>query len=288
MNLTLKKYTGLGNDYLIYDPNKSEGGLTNAHIQLVCNRNFGLGSDGILIGPLFQDGRISVRIFNPDGSEAEKSGNGLMIFSKYLRDEGYVSGQSVTIETAGGEVTVDYLDIRSETMRVHMGKVSFWSDDVPVVGERREVVDEPMQFKNKTLRVTCVTTGIPHCVVPMENISRDLVCDLGQRIECAGQFPKRINVDLMHVIDRGNLAIESFERGVGYTLSSGSAACAAAAAAYRLGLTDHNVTVHMPGGTMSARVEDSGEVSIIGYVRAVCEMTMTERDVNNLLSLQEG
>ncbi len=285
MDLTLKKYTGLGNDYLIFDPNKAEGGLTNAHIQLVCNRNFGLGSDGILVGPLYQDGKIQVRIFNPDGSEAEKSGNGLMIFSKYLKDEGYVSGQSVTIGTPGGEVTVEYLDARAETMRVNMGKVSFWSDEIPVVGDRREVIDEPMQFKNKTMRVTCLTTGIPHCVVPMENISRDLAYDLGQRIECAAQFPKRINVDLMQVIDRSNLAIESFERGVGYTLSSGSSACAAAAAAYRLGLSDPSVTVHMPGGTMSAHMNPDGSVSIIGYVRAICEMTMTEQDINTLLSV---
>lgn len=287
MNLTLKKYTGLGNDYLIYDPCKSEDGLTNAHIQLVCNRNFGLGSDGILIGPIYQNGRITVRIFNPDGSEAENSGNGLMIFSKYLRDEGYISGSSVMIQTAGNEVMVDYLDACAQTLRVHMGRVSFWSDDIPVNGARREVIDEPMRFKNKTLRVSCLTTGIPHCVIPLGNISRDLVCGYGRQIEGAEQFPKRINVDLMRVFDRGNLAIESYERGVGYTLSSGSAACAAAAAAYRLGLTDGSVTVHMPGGTMSAHVEDSGEVSIIGYVRAVCEMTMTEQDVNNLLSLRE-
>jgi diaminopimelate epimerase len=285
MDLTLKKYTGLGNDYLIYDPNKAGDGLTNAHIQLVCNRNFGLGSDGILVGPLFEDGKISVRIFNPDGSEAEKSGNGIMIFSKYLKDEGYVTGTTVTIGTVGGDVTVEYLDARAETMRVNMGRVSFWSDEVPVVGDRREVVDEPMQFKNKTLNVTCLTTGIPHCVVPMENISRDLVCDLGQRIECASQFPKRINVDLMQVIDRSNLAIESFERGVGYTLSSGSSACAAAAAAYKLGLADASVTVHMPGGAMSAHCNEDGTVSIVGYVRAVCEMTMTEQDINSLMSI---
>jgi diaminopimelate epimerase len=285
MDLTLKKYTGLGNDYLIYDPNKAGDGLTNAHIQLVCNRNFGLGSDGILVGPLFTDGKISVRIFNPDGSEAEKSGNGIMIFSKYLKDEGYVTGTTVTIGTVGGDVTVEYLDARAETMRVNMGRVSFWSDEVPVVGDRREVVDEPMQFKNKTLNVTCLTTGIPHCIVPMENISRDLVCDLGQRIECASQFPKRINVDLMQVIDRSNLAIESFERGVGYTLSSGSSACAAAAAAYKLGLADASVTVHMPGGAMSAHCNEDGTVSIVGYVRAVCEMTMTEQDINSLMSI---
>ena len=287
MDLTLKKYTGLGNDYLIYDPNKSGQGLTNAHIQLVCNRNFGLGSDGILVGPLFEDGKICVRTFNPDGSEAEKSGNGLMIFARYLKEEGYVSGQSVTIGTPGGEVTVEYLDARAETLRVNMGRVSFWSDDIPVVGERREVVDEPMQFKNKEYRVTCLTTGIPHCIVPMDNISRELACDLGQRIECASQFPKRINVDLMQVIDRSNIAIESFERGVGYTLSSGSSACAAAAAAHRLGLTDASVTVHMPGGAMSAHCNDDGTVSIVGFVRAICEMTMNEQDINRMLSLED-
>ena len=144
MDLTLKKYTGLGNDYLIYDPNKSGQGLTNAHIQLVCNRNFGLGSDGILVGPLFEDGRICVRTFNPDGSEAEKSGNGLMIFARYLKEEGYVSGQSVTIGTPGGEVTVEYLDARAETLRVNMGRVSFWSDDIPVVGE--DIMPEPRKY----------------------------------------------------------------------------------------------------------------------------------------------
>ena len=121
----------------------------------------------------------------------------------------------------------------------------------------------------------------------MDNISRDLACDLGQRIECAAQFPKRINVDLMQVIDRSNIAIESFERGVGYTLSSGSSACAAAAAAHRLGLTDASVTVHMPGGAMSARCNDDGTVSIVGFVRAICEMTMNEQDINRMLSLED-
>lgn len=285
MELTLKKYTGLGNDYLIFDPNKGEGALTDALVQLACSRNFGVGADGILIGPLFNNGCIGVRIFNPDGSEAAGGGNALMIFARYLRDEGYAFGPRVTICTGRRQVEAEFLDARAETLRVHLGKVSFHSGDVPVTGAPREVVNEPMVFSGRALEVTCLTTGIPHCIVPLESVSRELACGLGGRIVSAAQFPEQVNVSLVQVLDRANLAVETFERGAGYTLPSGSGAAAAAAAMHRLGRSGAEVTVHMPGGTMSAQVGDDGGVSIVGYVRAVCTAAWSAGEINRQMGV---
>lgn len=170
----LEKYHGLGNDYLVLDPNLNSIKLTEENIKKICNRNFGVGSDGILYGPILKDNKIKVRIFNPDGSEAEKSGNGVRIFSKYLLDKGYVKEKTFILSTLGGDVKVEYLDKAGEKIKVEMGKVTFESEEIPVSGEKRKVINETFNFKGKEYKGTCVSIGNPHCVIPMKNISKNL------------------------------------------------------------------------------------------------------------------
>ena len=136
------KYHAIGNDYIVINPQNVSTSLTPEQIKKICHRNFGIGSDGILFGPLKSEkGQFSLRIFNPDGSEAEKSGNGLRIFSRYLWDMQLVKEESFTIETLGGLVKSVVLD-NGKTVRVEMGKVSFYSNEIPVIGESREVISE--------------------------------------------------------------------------------------------------------------------------------------------------
>lgn len=144
MKLTLERYHGLGNDYVVYDPNQNELALNEANVKMICNRNLGLGSDGILEGPILDGKHMAVRIWNPDGSIAEKSGNGVRIFAKYLKDASYVQKKTFTLKTDGGDVEIAYLNEDGSRLRVSMGKLSFWSDDIPVTGERREVINEDM------------------------------------------------------------------------------------------------------------------------------------------------
>ena len=285
IELYLKKYHGFGNDYLIFDPNRSKAILPPEQVQLICNRNFGVGSDGILAGPLLTDAGIRVEIYNPDGSCAEQSGNGILIFAKYLRDAGYVTGRFAEILVGPEKVRVEYCGDAAENMCVNMGRASFWSNEIPVRGPRREVVDEAVQLCGTTYWVSCLRIGNPHCVIPVPVVCAELVQRLGRSIEHAPQFPKPINLCLMQVQARDTLAVEVYERGAGYTLSSGSACCAAVAVGLRLGLTDRRVTVQMPGGTVAVQAAQDGTLQLAGSVHAICEMSLAPEFLEYMLSL---
>lgn len=274
MNVILEKYHGLGNDYLVFDPNKNELTLNEENVKLICHRNFGVGSDGILMGPIFDGKSIYVRIFNPDGSEAEKSGNGVRIFAKYLKDAGYIQKSHVIFKTIGGDIEAYYLNEEGSRLKISMGTLSFWSDEIPVAGERREVVNEEMTFQDTPYLVTCVSIGNPHCIIPMEEISKEMVCHIGRFSEAAPYFPNRINTQIMKVMDRTNIAIEIYERGAGYTLASGSSCCAAAGAAYKMGLIDSKCYVHMPGGTLEIEICEDGRVMMTGDVCHMGKVTL--------------
>ncbi|MBN1586800.1 MAG: diaminopimelate epimerase [Candidatus Omnitrophica bacterium] len=263
------KYHGLGNDYLVIDPNRVGANLTQERIRLICDRNYGVGSDGILYGPHFRDGRVELQIFNPDGSEAEKSGNGLRIFARYLADEGYVKDEHFEIVTMGGNVPVDILDKQNSLIKVGMGKASFMSSEIPVTGEAREVIAESLQVGGAAYEATCVTVGNPHCVIPMQEISEAAARALGPAVENHAQFPNRINMQLLKVLDRQNIEIQIWERGAGYTLASGSSSCAAASAARKLGWVDSEITVHMPGGQLRIGISEDWELTLTGPVAGV-------------------
>lgn len=285
--MELQKYHGLGNDYLIYDPKINDLPLNPERIRRICDRNFGAGSDGILFGPVFgPQGRPGVRIFNPDGSEAEKSGNGVRIFSRYLKDAGYIGESAFTLHTPGGDVEVEYLSADGALMRVEMGKTTCRSIEIPVTGPDREVIGEPMTFGGREYRATCVSIGNPHCVLPMEEISREQACALGPLVESAACFPRRINLQLLKVLDRRNIRIEIYERGAGYTLASGTSSCAAATAAYRLGLVEPELTVHMPGGTLSIEIRPDSTVYMTGRVESVGTMRLSQPFIDSLEAMK--
>ena len=282
MDITLERYHGLGNDYLVYDPNKNDLKLNKENVAMLCDRNMGLGSDGILEGPIDGEKHMALRIWNPDGSIAAKSGNGVRIFAKYLRDAGYVQKKNYLLETDGGVVEITYLNEDASRLRISMGKISFFSDEIPVIGERREVINEDMVFGRTLYPVTCVSVGNPHCVIPMREISKPLVCKIGDFSEVARYFPERINTEIMKVIDNNNIAIETFERGAGYTLATGTGACAAAAVSYKLGMTGNKVIVHMPGGELQVEIDDDWNAYMTGDVFYVANIKLSNEFVEKL------
>lgn len=274
--ITMHKYHGLGNDYLVLDPNKNEISLQERNIEMLCRRNFGVGADGILYGPLLSDGKIKVSIYNPDGSEAERSGNGVRIFAKYLRDAGYVKEQKFILSTKAGDVEVEFLDDAGTTMRVNMGKADFMSAAVPVSSPMQEVINEPLMFHGTLYNTTCLSVGNPNCVIMTEDVSGAKAKALGPYVENASCFPNRMNMQLCKVESRAQVRIEIYERGAGYTLASGTGACAAAAAAYRIGLVDHEITVKMPGGDLKVEIEEDGNIYMTGTVKSVGTFTLAE------------
>lgn len=277
------KYHALGNAYIVLDPDDFVGELTKQQIRLICHTNYGIGADGVLIGPLkSRNNALAVRIFNPDGSEAEKSGNGLRIFARYLREEGYVQKRQFAILTPAGEVKAR-LHKSPETVTVEMGQVSFDSARIPVTGPAREVLNEEMTVAGQRLRFCAATIGNPHCVILCEQISEAKAREIGPIVETHPQFPNRTNVQFMKVPDRGNIAIEIWERGAGYTLASGTSSCAAGAVAYRLGMCDADIAVHMPGGTLQIVVGDDFTVTMTGPVTKVAEGTICDELFDQVL-----
>ncbi len=270
------KYHALGNDYIVLDSAGPAIKLTQEQIRRICHRNYGVGADGILCwAPGDEQGVFILRIFNPDGSEAEKSGNGLRIFARYLWENSARRQTRFSIITAGGPVEAEVHEGGSN-IAVDMGRVSFHSSKIPVAGPPREVINEKMEIEGEAITYSAVTIGNPHCVVLCNRASVGQARRLGPLIERYSRFPNRTNVQFMEVMDRHNLRIEIWERGAGYTLSSGSSSCAAAAVAYRLGLCDYDVTVHMPGGDINIVVGTDYSLRMTGPVTKVFEGTISE------------
>jgi len=245
--------------------------LTPGKIKQICHRNYGIGSDGILLGPLeTSECNFALRIYNPDGSEAEKSGNGLRIFSRYLWDMGLVQQGPFTILTEGGMVKSQVL-YKGGTVSVEMGKVTFDSRKIPVQGPDREVLKEKITVDGRELTFCAVSIGNPHCVILCDQISAEQAKRFGPKIEINTSFPNRINVQFLKVLDNSNIQIEIWERGAGYTLASGSSSSAAAAVAYRLGLCGSQISVHMPGGKIDIDISDEYEILMTGPVTKVAE-----------------
>lgn len=267
---------GLGNDYLVMDALRLGFGLTAHRVQAICDRHTGLGSDGILLNvPAAGTGAdFAVRILNPDGSEAEKSGNGLRIFAKYLYEHGYTTKTEFSIYTFGGVVRVKLFveGTRCRTVQVEMGRAIL----------NRQL--RQLTVDGQTLEVTVVSMGNPHCVTFVEDISTVDLSTLGPAIEKHRLFPHRTNVQFAQVKSRRAVAALVWERGAGHTLASGSSACAVATAAVTKGLVDSPVTVEMEGGRLTVEVSKDLDVVMTGPAEEIC-MGRLSRDFRQRLGV---
>ena len=271
MNIAFTKYHALGNDYIVIDPKDLTSPLTTEQVKTICHRNFGVGSDGILLGPLpSASAKCALKIYNPDGSIAEKSGNGVRIFSRYLWDTQFVGNDEFALQTDGGIVRSTVFD-GGKMVRVEMGKVSFDSEKIPVAGPKREVINEKITVGGREFTFCAATIGNPHCVLPLPEISAALAHQYGPLLEVHPNFPRKTNVQFLKVLDRANLQIEIWERGAGYTLASGSSSSASAAVAHKLGLVDRAVTVHCPGGDIQIEIRDGFDILMTGSVTRVAK-----------------
>lgn len=278
------KSHALGNDYLVVDPRALAFRLTPGAVQAICHRNLGVGSDGILTIERSRRADFGMRVFNPDGSEAEKSGNGVRIFAKCLWDHGYTRRRRFDVETRGGVVAVS-LQVQGRTVRTigaGMGRATFLSREIPVAGADREVVDEEMTLGSERLRITAVSVGNPHCVTFVEDLESIDLPRVGRELEHHRLFPNRTNVQFARVDSTSRVAIRIWERGAGETMSSGSSSSAVAAACVRLGLTGRNVAVHSPGGILRVHVGADFGIQLTGPVEETCRGTLSADLVSRL------
>ena len=271
------KSHGLGNDYLVMDPRTLSFRLTPAAVRLICHRNLGVGSDGILTVERPRPGGYGLRILNPDGSEAEKSGNGARIFAKFLWDHGYTKRRTFPLDTKGGTVAA-VLEIRTGRVRsvtADMGRATFRSREIPVAGRDREVVGERLTVAGNALEITAVSVGNPHCVVFVDDPAAVDVPRLGRALETHPLFPNRTNVQFVRVDSPSAVTIRIWERGAGETMASGSSASAVAAACVRHGFTGRRVAVRSPGGVLRVEVSPDYTLRLTGPVEEVCRGSLS-------------
>ena len=279
---------GLGNDYLVMDPADLSFKLSPANIRAICDRHFGLGSDGILTPTPSTRADFGLRIYNPDGSEAEKSGNGLRIFARYLHSTGLVTKDPFTVDTKGGLVTIDlHLDKHGDagSATVAMGTATFDPRALPCSLDVAELIEEPIAAAGRRLTFTGVSVGNPHCVIfkPIgETWTRADLLELGPALENHEIFPRRTNVQLAVPTGPREIFILIWERGAGETEASGSSSCAAASAAVRLGLVRSPVIVAMPGGKLRIDVDPGYSLTMKGPVAEVARGTLSPSFVRTL------
>ena len=279
------KSHGLGNEYVVLDSENISFELTDSNITKICNVHFGIGSDGILLKVPSKKADFGLKIFNPDGSEAEKSGNGLRIFSKFLFDYQWSKGTDFSIETKGGIVNASVIvsvQKRAKTIRVDMGKAIFESKLIPVLCNKPECMDEPLTIEDTTFSINCVSVGNPHCVILRDNLVVDQIKKYGPLIENNKLFPHRINVQFAKVLTDKEVQILIWERGAGFTLASGSSSCAVASVLLKKGLIQPNVTIKMLGGELAIGIDNSWNIRMTGEVKQIAEGNLSAELLDEL------
>ncbi|HZH72785.1 MAG TPA: diaminopimelate epimerase [Mariniphaga sp.] len=266
------KSHGLGNDYIVLNKADINFELTPDAIRKICDVHYGIGSDGILLKVPSFNANFGLRILNPDGSEAEKSGNGLRIFAKYLFDYQFAKSRKFTIETMGGLVQAEIIQEKNgkaKTVKVDMGQAIFDADLVPVKSEQEECIDETLHLEYKDYKINCVSVGNPHCVILADHLDENEVKTFGPQIENHPIFPNRINVQFAKVVSPTEVEVMIWERGAGWTLASGSSSCAVAAVLVKKELALRNITVKMPGGSLKIETDEHWNMKMTGEVSEI-------------------
>jgi len=269
------KLQATGNDFVLIDARRMKRDWS-ALAKAMCDRNFGVGADGLLLILPSKATDFYMRMFNPDGSEAEACGNGLRCAARYAKESGLARGAEIRIETPAG---IKRLQTRGrKSIQVAMGKPILAPSAIPVIVGRTgarataPVIDYPLAIGKMKLKITCVSIGNPHAVCFLEQPVDDFtLAEVGPKVERHPMFPNRVNFEIANIIGRKKLRARVWERGAGETLSCGTGACAIAVAARLKKLTDNPVDIILPGGTLTVDWDGRGEVLLSGPAEVVFE-----------------
>ena len=246
------KMQGLGNDYVYVNCFEEKIENPPAVARYVSDRHFGIGSDGLILINPSEKADFEMEMYNADGSRGEMCGNGIRCVAKYVYDYGLTDKTQISVETLGG---IKYLDLTVEDgkvvlVKVDMGKPELKSDLIPIISENEKVIDEPIEVDGQVYHMTGVSMGNPHTVIYVDDVKNLDLEKIGPKFENHERFPKRINTEFVHCIDRNTVEMRVWERGSGETLACGTGACAVAVASILNNLTDTRVTVKLLGGDL--------------------------------------
>ena len=246
------KMHGLGNDYVYMDAISQKIEDESNLARFVSNRNFGIGSDGLILICKSDIADFKMRMFNSDGSEAEMCGNGIRCIGKFVYDKGMTNKTTITIETLAGikYLKLNIKDGKVETVRVDMGEPIFEPNKIPVVTLENPVKNLKVMAQEKDFNMTCVSIGNPHAITVVEDVKKFDVEKYGKILEVNKVFPKRINVEFAEIVDKNNIKMRVWERGAGETLACGTGACATLVACNINDYTDRKATIELLGGNL--------------------------------------
>jgi len=282
MKIDFIKMHGLGNDFVLIDClDKSLGdSLFLPYLaKRLCDRNFGIGADGLILILLSSKADLRMRIYNSDGTEAQMCGNGIRCFAKYAYENKLISKNKFAVETLAGIITPELIfqDKEISGIKVNMGTPELKRREIPMEGEdTSKVVDEVLKINTEqTFRITCVSMGNPHCVIFVDDVQSIPIDEIGPKIENHPLFPEKTNLEFIQVLNRKEINFRVWERGVGETLACGTGACAALVAAVLNKKTDRKATVHLPGGDLDIHWADDEHVYMTGPAELVFKGEMT-------------
>ena len=262
------KMQGAGNDYVYVNCfDETVENPQQLAIQ-VANRNFGIGSDGLILIMPSDKADVRMRMFNSDGSESEMCGNGIRCVAKYAYDHGIVAKKEITAETGAGILTLQLfsgIDGKIEKVRVNMGPPRLTRGEIPMTGDAgAKVIAEPLTILDRTFRITCASMGNPHCVIFVEDAEAFPVSTYGPLIENHELFPRRTNVEFIQIISRTEIRQRTWERGAGETLACGTGSSAVTAACVLNGLTEKKILNHLSGGDLEMEWAEDGNIYMTG------------------------
>ncbi|GIW22430.1 MAG: diaminopimelate epimerase [Candidatus Sericytochromatia bacterium] len=268
------KMHGCGNDFIIIDYNHLENIDIQAFSKKICNRNFGIGADGLIISYPTEHCDFKMRIINSDGSESEMCGNGIRCFAHYLRLTGKTNKDYLEIETLAGIIKPHFVKYEKNVsfIKVNMGKPILEPEKIPINNFKDKVISEKYLFENKEFTINAVSMGNPHCIIFVKDLDKFDFYYWGPKIEKHNLFPKKTNVEFAQVIDNKNIKVKVWERGAGETLACGTGACATLVTSFLNNFTENKANIHLPGGTLNIEWNDNiymtgpSEFVFFGYI----------------------
>ena len=267
MNIHFSKMHGLGNDFVVIDAISQTIDLSTEQVQFLADRHFGVGFDQLLLVEKTEmDGiDFKYRIFNSDGGEVEQCGNGARCFARFVRDKGLTNKSNIKVETENG--VIELLIDSNENITVDMGAANFLPASLPMVIDTLQQLSDAkysLNINNQEVEFGAVSMGNPHAVLLVEDVDTAAIETLGPILERHSIFPQRVNVGFVQIVDRNNIRLRVYERGVGETKACGTGACAAVAVAQRWNLVDNEVSVQLPGGSLNIQLSSTGNVLLNG------------------------
>lgn len=268
MTIQFTKMHGIGNDFIMINLFQEPDLNYQEVVKIWCDRHVGIGADGLILiqPPIDQQNQLRMTIYNSDGSEADMCGNGIRCFARYAYEQRLVTKDEFRVETLAG-IIIPKLQIENNQVVgvcVNMGKPRFKAEEVPIDLPGDEIIDQPVRFGDAEYKITTVSMGNPHCIIFVEDVDRFPVEKIGSMIEKDPLFPKKVNVEFVEVINRQEVKMRVWERGVGITLACGTGACAVAVACVKNNLTDSELTIHLVGGDLLVNWEMDQSVYLTG------------------------